>query len=765
MLANYAIKLIDRTDPGTYHTFTRGTDIETFSFGFTDPGGCADFSFRGALTDWSSIEALMIPENLVEISVDVGSGLGLVYTGLVQRVDGPDNTPPGHVVRSVSGYGLSVELKKGGVTVLDGYENMTVEAIVEDLVTTHIGPNTDILTSTLVVTAGSGYTIPRTLFIDTPAEDCIKKLAEVAGGGGDITWGVNNSRYLFFAAKNTSTVLTLQQGDKDSGVTVSRYERGTPGPNAYIITGKEARHGNPMSIREEDIESGGRLREVTLRAPSLIEGDDMVAYAQYLIDRDRDAPVNITVDCVGIEDKLSSIVTASGRVALLDKDAGSIGTFDIKAVTYSLHEGVLDAKFELGDDYEPDPSETLRDLIRDTIILDSSEFMNQTEIDADTDGFGTDARILMAQNGIRNVVCYDFEGKLDLIDWEQESSDYTKGVRADRSDAGLSSQRGAQNSATFGTLPIPQGKNYNTVAILRKCVYPALFRDDMSGDLFGRFLHKPWDQPYPVLWEAVPYGTEPDQISEVRPYIVGPGVSGVDFGGLLRHDRPVTDGVDYLLRFRWGEPAGGSSTVMRYFMFKFQDTSNYACVQMFKNGSNITFYLAKKVAGSWSYVGSAHTLAYSANDICLLTVDCHSYANLTRNVGIRLDNETADTHAGFYWSAANALDNVPGDQCGLASWLDSTLNPGEGNRYYDTWGIRTLTFANAIETGTMPGWQVSRDGGYSLDSEEFEVDAGTPQNMGAYAGGGTEETSLIVRGVLIYPQILTKMAVGWRNTS
>ena len=763
MAIDYKVKLIDRANESNYHEFTKGVDISDLTWGYTKPGGCAAFSFTAAPDSWGSIDSLMEPENLVEIYVSFGGGgLSRCYTGIVQKVDGAGCTPPRHLARTVSGFGLVAELRD--LLVLAVYNNTTVQNMVKDLISTRLAVDTDIVDYTASVTTGSSLTIARSVFEDKKASDVITKLAHVLSGGvGDVVWGVDHNRRLVFHDESGTNFATIAQGD---GITVQRHEIQKPGFNKYIIAGRTAVHGIPMTIEVDDVAAGDRVRSTRVRAPELIAGANMQAWGQYLAARDGDAKHVATVTYAGVEDLLSGPITLHNGGYLTLSDTGE-PAMNIKAVTYTLNGGEFDAVFELGD-YEPDPAAELRDLLRDTAVLDLSEFSNHVEIQSD----GTDVPkemyyVFVGQDGMRNNVCLDVDRDLQWIDFD---SSHTVNVEYDSTRKALVSTAGPDSYGTFATKAIPTGLRYDVFAGLRECSYPVLFSQNIEADMetftpevgaLGVAGH---------YWRSI---TEPGGSTPKRK-VVNSFASAADVNarGCFIRNAAISD-CDYIVRFQMGTwyPIGSSNPEDRFVIFRWKDQSNYAYIN-FTRMSDTRFlcYPMKRLSGTNpSGISMLHPLPqvdFDPLDICRITIDTRtsSYQWGTGRFRFKIVNETQDVE--YDWCSADfgeldALEALNAARVGFGSYIS---NMSGGGGVESRWYIHEVTFDNAIEAGQTPNWQISRDGGDTFE-DQLMVDSWTGDesvNFGAYSGGGTQEATVIVKGTVTSPQQLTHFGVGWK---
>ncbi|NOS67923.1 MAG: hypothetical protein HOO67_06220 [Candidatus Peribacteraceae bacterium] len=109
---------------------------------------------------------------------------------------------------SVDGFGYIAQLQR--INVNQTYTTTEVSAIVDDILTNLIVPNTKIVRNAAKI-ATTGVTLDSIQFKDVPADQAIKTLAETVGTR---EWGVDRTREFFFQARS-STILKRYIAGKD----------------------------------------------------------------------------------------------------------------------------------------------------------------------------------------------------------------------------------------------------------------------------------------------------------------------------------------------------------------------------------------------------------------------------------------------------------------------------------------------------------------------------------------------------------------------
>ena len=560
MAFNYRIRILDRTNELSYVEFAKGVDIVSWDFEKMRRGGCGAFKFTIARDDWSvgspSPEDFMAAENLVEIWLDINVGsFGTYpdYTGYITKVDKEKSTPPKRMVRTIQGYGLSKQIGRSGYLVLYAANDATIYAIATDLLAL-FAANTDISASVFEIQTGHGYELGRVLYYpDKPGLDCIRQLAEVNLATAH---GVNARRRLYFKPETgigTASIITVRLGDKDDGIKSFTHMETGPGPNAYIVEGRHALSGNPMTIYEEDVETGGRLRVKRIKAPELVVGADLVRWALFKLARDRDPKTRIKLPREAIDsDGMAQYVIDPNNNATIEDENGALITKEqIQAVQYRMKGGSLGMTLELGTDPELDllGDLELREMLREIRVYQAKELSNQTEIAADASGWATDALVEFVMNfRMRNCVRFTVDNDRTLIDWDH---DETAHVGVEETVGGITANRAmTDGGGTLVTLPIEAGRTYNEFSMYRRLDYPRLIADDP-----GKFLSGCDHYPKPA---SITFSVTSDG-DGIQPTWTGPAyIPPDDYNGRAIWSRPVSVFCHHIITMKWGHPSGSA---------------------------------------------------------------------------------------------------------------------------------------------------------------------------------------------------------------
>ena len=163
MAAPYQVVIKDRTSEGTSCDFAAANMVTALSCTLARRNGCTVATFSLAAASWAAYESYFAKYNIVEISLNFGSGMTLVWSGRLIRYDLPGNTPPKEHIRKFECRGFWNDLKPPGCKVLKVYTGITVEATVEALIADPISDETGVSSSTAEVETGAytpeGYTI------------------------------------------------------------------------------------------------------------------------------------------------------------------------------------------------------------------------------------------------------------------------------------------------------------------------------------------------------------------------------------------------------------------------------------------------------------------------------------------------------------------------------------------------------------------------------------------------------------------------------
>lgn len=769
----YTVTVKERGNEGT--TAALASYVTAFDYTLLRRGGCGQASITVCLeAEYAAIENLLVTNNIVEITVRLPGAVGYtkVYRGYIERVEPRDNTPPGDKVRVITCNGLWWQLKDPGVKVLALYEDMSIVEVVEDLIPNEIAPYCEVSSATTGVTAADNYgDIARILFEDKTAGDAIKLLADV---NQSTVYGVDEDGEVYFADEQPASGTnwdTVQQGVKNDGITLTHREKDISRcVNFYIIEGRTTYGGgNPMVVVAYDSALDGAnpppYRMKKMKAPDLIYGNELVSWGDYLVARDKDEDEAINLTIAGASTVSNAPITVADTnksVTVNDMGGSLIGKWQIRSVTCALHGGDLDYTFELGTDYAMALMEEMgyRDLLRDIAVLEAKELSNGRELEAAGNDFAETNYIHMAgTNGMRNSCCLKLSNQREIE--EALDLDSSTSVLVDEMVGGVSSLSvdGTPGYGQFYTQSIPLGKDYDEYAVYADCGYPTYLANNYDAHR-QHFLVQKFIGDRKPDW--ITYN-DPDGESSIVPSYDSTLVS-FDLEGAWICQRGIYWYCDILVEFIWGEPwsLGGSGTdLRRWFFFNWLDRRNYTAA-VFKQEATHTMKVSceERVDGAYTGHGST-TLSVLDGERIRLKVDRVSFGNQYKAI-LTVYNLSRDPviWAQFATGTDAFCVDAGHNKWGFGYSCDGVL---KSNGYVDPWYLKSVTFD---DDQTELVATVSRDGGTSYEPGSpgpyFEMLNGTAKDLGAYAGGGSSNGELIVKGQVRWPRVIKNLGLGWK---
>ena len=768
--------------------FNIGPHCTQWSFQLLRRNGCGPATFTAVMTDaeWAALEAdgLLVADTVVHFYFKMNEAAEhRTWSGTLRTFPLDKNTPPDRRRRKFTCAPVWSQLKKPGCLLLRAFDaDETMQAIVQGLVSS-LADHTDVHTATTGVTAGGDFSPGRTLFIDQEAAQCVEKCAQVYG---DVVHGISGQDdHLYFADETNDTaepVATFRMGTHADGVV--KFTRTTQvrrdQANHYVVEGREAKSGNPMTVEYEDPDLATDpdmiRRTKKVKAPDNVKGATLLRWAQYLVARDKGPKTIAVLDSAGIDthfteegDVIRTYAQVNGNVAVQDEDGNPLGQWPIRGVTYSMdNTGAYGAKFELGDALKQDLVDAfgMRDTLREIAVYDLKEFSNQVELNAMNDNWLEDAYVFFVLNhAMRNSVRVSLQS-LRHIDFDHA---LTTGIITDATDDGITGLIDADDETVIGQFvsqQIPAGTHYDDWALLRNVEYARIIEGE--GDAgkarmwFPSGLPPHDGQTHNPSWRALireGMGGPAKGLNPVRRHM--DGVDYVDYYGCALYENTVhpTASIDWTcIWYR----ARNEEQDSAYMIFGYTDLNNYHFIELTDDPDTenwLRWRAGKYVNGSKSYedtvVGSVWINAtnppWSFNFRVEPDPSTNMYIFKVRRWIPSLDNWSAWTvqAAPSGWFQLNDATHTVGVG---QKWDD--MIPSGGGLYGPSW-LR-LTF-DSVEAGDE--WYISRDGGTSWEGP-FDPDAGGLVSLGAYAGGGTEKDYILIKGYVAFPQICTGYAVG-----
>ncbi len=780
--------------------FDIGPYCTRWSFQLLRRNGCGPATFSAVMTDseWAALEAdgLLVADTVVHFYFKMNEAAEhRTWSGTLKSFPLDKNTPPSRRVRKFTCAPVWTQLKKPGCLLLRAFDSdETMQAIVQELVNPAdpdhgaISDHTDVSTATAGITAGADFSPGRTLFIDQAAAQCIEKSAQVYG---DIVYGVSGQNdNLYFADETNDTaapVATFRMGTHADGVV--KFTRTTQvrrnQANHYIVEGREAKSGNPMTVDYEDPDLATDpdmvRRTNKVKAPDNVKGATLLRWAQYLVARDKGAKTVAVLDVAGIETKFTEegdVVRKwqqmNGNAAVEDEDGNALGQWPIRGVTYSMgSEGEYGGKFELGDELQQDLVDAfgMRDTLREIAVHDLKEFSNQVELNAMDDDWKEDAYVqLVLDHGMRNSIRVSLQS-LRHIDFDHA---LTTGIITDATDDGMTGLIDSDDADVIGQFvsqQIPVGMSYDEWALLRNVEYPRVIEGDEDAG-YSRVWF-PWPLPphdgqtHGCHWRGlILEGTGgPTKGLNPRAHVLDHG-DFVDYYSVALYEGIIHPTADIDWTCRW-QRARNEDQDSAFLIFGYKDRENYHFIELTDDPGTenlLRWRAGKYTNGNITYVNTVVgslpiTGAEGAGWCYNFRVEVGTGGNYYVFKARRWDT-TAGAWGSWTTQAAPVgwfqLDSAP-HSVGVGQKWDDLPRTSWGGLYAPSW-LR-LTF-DGTEAGDE--WYISRDGGESWEGP-FDPDAGTKVVLGAYAGGGTEVDYILIKGYVAYPQILVGYAGGWKN--
>ena len=778
------------------HLFNLRSYCTAWDFQLLRRNGCGPASVTAVMTDaeWTALEAdgLLVADTVVEFFLNMNEGAEhRTWSGTLKSFPLDKNTPPDRRKRKLICAPVWSQLKKPGCLVLRAFDaDESMQAIVQAVADPSISDHTDVNTSTTDITAGSDFEPGRTLFIDQEAAQCVEKCAQVYG---DVVYGVSGvSCNLYFAAETNDTaapVATFRMGNHADGVV--KFTRTTQvrrdQANHYIVEGREAKAGNPMTVEYEDpdlaTDASMIRRAKKVKAPDNVKGTTLLRWAQYLVGRDKGpktvavlAVAGIDTKFVGEGDIIRTWQQVNGNIAVEDEYGNALGQWPIQGVTYSMaNKGAYGAKFELGDALKQDIVDALgmRDTLREIAVYDLKEFSNQVELNAMNDNWLEDAYVFFVLNhGMRNSVRISLQS-LRHIDFEHKE---TSGIITDATDDGITGLIDAADESIMGrfiTQQIPVGVHYDEWALLRNMEYPKVIvgQEGAGADHFW----SPWGLPphdgqtWNPHWRALFTEGQFAPVLGLNPQRAGnlPDEGDfIDYYGIALYKNTVhpSAAIDWICQW---QRARNETQDSAYLIFGYTDLLNYHFIELTDDPgteNQLRWRAGKYTDGSKTYM-----------DTVLGSLPIISGPAYRMRFNFRV--EPGPSGANMYvfrarrWNAATedwddwVVQAVPvgwfqlseaTHAVGVGQKWDALPRTSWGGLYAPSW--QRLTFDSAAAGDE---WYISRDGGDSWEGP-LDPDAGTKLVLGAYAGGHTEQDYILVKGFVAFPQTLTGYAAGWK---
>ena len=776
-------------------TGSNSAQLRQWEFTLLRRQGCGALTFTVYAPEsaWPALEPYCVVDGLAHVYLNMNEAAEhCTWRGTLEDVPDPTATPPARTLRTFRARPTWAQLESPGATALQVYSNQTVNYMVKNLAVQFGVPQATISSDTTQIIAGDSYTVVQAILEDLYVGPTIKKLADI---NQSTVYGVSGQiDAVYFKDEISEATLaahTFRIGNRAHGVkSFSRKQRRGSRANAFIVEGRDARSGNPMIVVAYDSALDSHpdaiWRWKRLRAPELVNGPDLKRWAEWLVAKEKDPLEEATLEIVGIDGYLTSgaIRDCNINIGVEDENGSAIqykssySQWPLQSIAYRLTpQGSYDATLKLGNSLPVDALDELsvRDLLRELAVFEAKEFSNQVEVQADDDPWPISTYLaFLANNQMRNNVRIRLDNRIKAIDLD--AVDPSTGVKLSFTlttdyEGGLTGGSG-DALGQFVTTAIGVGDSYDTWAILRRLEYPVLI-EGQEGSGKDTHFYQPWVQT------SANEGTlTPNWIAGVRnisdglnltlqPIIVP--VRWVYEGtqrmhnGFLLHNTPLTFQSDLIFEFCWGIPYS-STDDYRFLVFNYEDVNNYHFIEMMRGASEtaLNWRVGKYIAGALTYSPlGAETVTVGTvgrGNIIRVTIqpdtNIHSHYVTVANIHHGYENTSSQTQSYGWWDPSEGM--VYAGFRWLMTWTAGQGQPGMG-----FWYIKKLTFDNAVAGNT---WYVSRDT-LATWEEIYSVDYGYTNLLGAYAGGGTEDEKkeVYVKGFVAYPQILTGIALGWKD--
>lgn len=261
------------------------------------------------------------------------------FMGFIQQTPKPGSKKP----FEFQGFGFFDQLD--WITVTGSYSaGQDVAEIVRGIVENIVAPNTQVVYNAAKIETTGYMTTGDIEFDHVFAKDALQMLADIAQ---NFTFGVDNSREFFFQAQSSNITRSLWHGKhfQDAPILVD--------PNGIR---------NKLYVRVGQIQAGGTnvvgnvsddasiavhgLREDIITAPEILDADDALQWAEYILSTRKD-PITQAKVINFFLDQDKAKIEAEGRIRLTT-EAGEEYTLPVKRVTYRMSAAGIAADLELG---------------------------------------------------------------------------------------------------------------------------------------------------------------------------------------------------------------------------------------------------------------------------------------------------------------------------------------------------------------------------------------------------------------------------------
>ena len=753
--------------------------------------GCGGLTFSALMSEseWEVYEPYCVIDGLAHVFFKLNDAVEhRTWMGTLEDIPDPSATPPARTHRRFRARPTWAQLENPGARALWVFEGETVKAMVQLLASTFAADQTTVSSSTTEIIAGSSYEITQAILEDAPLGPLIKKLAEVNQA---TVYGVEGGNDKVYFKDETpasaAPAYTFRMGTHTDGVVkFTRKQRRGQRANAFLVQGRNAQSGNPMIVTAHDSALDTHADPVwrwkIVRAPELVEGPDLKRWAEWLVAKEKDPLEEGTLVIAGIDTFLTSGAIRDLNVNVQVQDENGVpltyqSTYEqwpLQSIAYSMtNEGSYNAVLKMGNALPIDAMDELgvRELLQELAVFAAKEFSNQVEVQADDDPWPITTYItFLADNQMRNNIRIRLDNRIDSIDLDAtdpgDGSKLCLNLKADY-DGGITGDGGGDTTGQFVTTAVGVGDSYDTFALLRRLSYPIFIEGGAGAGRENHFFEPPTritaDRRPPTWYVSARTrsdGTNNYNQEHIIPNAWNPvwPFESRSYNGFLLHNTALTFNTDIIYEFWWGVP-DATETDDRYLVFSYEDEDNYHFVHMERGSSaaDLRFRVGKVIDGTvtWSPLGAWTVTVGTGGSGDLISVTVYlnpaSDRHRVRTENINTGYVTEQTQQAGWWQPTAAMVYAG------FRWACPTTTGWVGG---GTWGLKKMTFGGA--TGAEH-WYISRDDKHSWEGGTLNTNFGNAVNLGAYAGGGTESADIYIKGYVIYPQILTGIAAGWKN--
>lgn len=306
--------------------------------------GCGAFSF--VLDDWPAFSLA----DGVQVSIYPYFDASAWFTGFIQK-------PPILGTRrplTFSGFGFFEQLN--WVLVTKAYSTQDIAAVVADIVSTIVAPNTQVNYNAAKIVS-TGYSIISLNFDHVKAMDAIQELCDTAT---NYEFGVDDTREFYFRPVDTTTAKNFWKGVHFQDLSVERGDPSQIKNRLYVKVGQIQAGGTNIigSVSDSPSIAAYGLREDVITAPEILNNTDALRWAAYMLTTVKDAPIQAKVANYFLDANKVKIDLV-GKIRVTTED-GTVYTLSPQRATYKITKDGMTVDLDLGELIAPLEKQLLR---------------------------------------------------------------------------------------------------------------------------------------------------------------------------------------------------------------------------------------------------------------------------------------------------------------------------------------------------------------------------------------------------------------------